>query len=81
MHKIDKFLAKLDAERREKILAVLLQIQSGNLQNLDTKKLRGEASHYRVRVGQCRIKFETKRDEVRIIDVDFKNDNTYKNNL
>lgn len=78
MHKIDKFLAKLDTERRAKVLAVLLQIQSGNLKNLDIKKLKGEASLYRVRVGQCRIKFETARNSINIIDIDFKNDNTYR---
>ena len=77
MHKIDKFLAKLDAERREKIFAVLLQIQSGNFKNLDIKKLKGEISLYRVRVGRCRIKFETTQSGINIIDIDFKNDNTY----
>lgn len=77
MHKIDKFLAKLDTERRVKVLAVLLQIQSGNLKNLDIKKLKGETSHYRVRVGQCRIRFETTKNGINIIDIDFKNDNTY----
>jgi len=77
MHKIDKFLAKLDAKRREKILAVLLQIQSGNFQNLDIKKLKGEASIYRVRAGQCRIKFETTQKGINVTDIDFKNDNTY----
>lgn len=75
--KIDKFLAKLDAERREKILAVLLQIQSGDFKNLDIKKLKDEASFFRIRVGQCRIKFETTKNGTNIIDVGFKNDNTY----
>ena len=77
MHKIDKFLSKLDAERRGKILAVLLQIQSGNFENLDIKKLKGEEPLYRVRVGKCRIKFETTKKGVSIIDIDFRNDNTY----
>jgi mRNA-degrading endonuclease RelE of RelBE toxin-antitoxin system len=78
MHKIDKFLAKLDAERREKILAVLLQIQSGNFENLDIKKLKDFSSTYRIRVGQCRIKFETSKTGINVIDIEFKSDNTYK---
>lgn len=78
MHKIDKFLAKLDTERRAKVLAVLLQIQSGNLKNLDIKKLKGETSLYRVRVGQCRIKFEAIKNGINVIDIDFKNDNNYR---
>jgi mRNA-degrading endonuclease RelE of RelBE toxin-antitoxin system len=76
--KIDKFLAKLDAERQEKVLVVLLQIQSGNFENLDIKKLKSFEQVYRVRVGQCRIKFETSKTGINIIDIDFKNDNTYK---
>ena len=78
MHKIDKFLSKLDAERREKVLTILLQILSGNFKNLDIKKLKGETLHYRVRVGKCRIKFETTKNGINIIDIDFKNDNTYR---
>lgn len=77
MHRIDKFLTKLDAGRREKILATLLLIQSGNIKNLDIKKIKGEVSHYRVRIGQCRIKFEMTQSVINIIDIDFKNDNTY----
>lgn len=77
MHKIDKFLAKLDAKRRKKILTTLLQIQLGNFESLDVKKLKDEVSQYRIRVGQCRIKFETTKDGINIIDIDFRNDNTY----
>lgn len=79
MHKIDKFLAKLDAERREKVLAILLRIQSENFENLDIKKLKGFTQIYRVRVGQCRIKFETVQSSINIINIEFKGDNTYKN--
>lgn len=75
--KIDKFLVKLDAERREKVLAVLLQIRSGDFKNLDIKKLKGEVLRYRVRVGRCRVTFETGQKGINIISIDFKNDNTY----
>lgn len=76
--KIDRFLAKLDAERQEKVLAALLRVRSGNLENLDIKKLKGFVLTYRVRIGQCRITFEKTQIEVTIIDIDFKNDNTYR---
>jgi len=78
MHEIDKFLAKLDVVRREKVLAILLQIQSGNFGNLDIKKLKGFAQIYRVRVGQCRITFETTQSGINIIETEFKSDNTYR---
>ena len=77
MHKIDKFLSKLDMKRREKTLAVLLQIRSGDLQGLDIKKLKGVVSRYRVRVGRCRITFEISRNITKIINIDLRNDNTY----
>ena len=76
--KIDKFLVKLDVARQEKILAVLLQIRSGNFENLDMKKLKGSVLTYRVRVGQCRIKFEATSVGIKIVDIEFKGDNTYK---
>lgn len=76
--KIDKFLSKLDAERQEKVIVALLRMRSGDFGNLDIKKLKGFASTYRVRIGQCRITFEKNHIGVNIIDIDFKNDNTYR---
>lgn len=79
MHKIDKFLAKLDAERREKVLAVLTHIRLGDFRGLNLKKLKEKGSQYRVRVGRVRIIFYMDTDGIRLLGIDFKNDNTYKN--
>lgn len=78
MHKIDKFLAKLDAERREKVLTVILQIRSGDFQGLNLKKLKAVGPRYRVRIGRVRIKFDMDTNGIRLVDIDFRNDNTYK---
>jgi mRNA-degrading endonuclease RelE of RelBE toxin-antitoxin system len=78
MHKIDKFLRKLDKERREKVLVVLLQIRSGDFQGLNLKKLKVSGLLYRVRVGRVRIIFEMDTNGIRLVDIDFRNDNTYK---
>lgn len=78
MHKIDKFLSKLDAERREKVLFVLLQIRSGDFHGLNLRKLKEVGPLYRVRVGRVRIIFEMDTEGIRLVDVDFRNDNTYK---
>ena len=78
MHRIDKFLAKLDPERRARVLEVLLQIQTGDFQGLNLKKLKDSGPLYRVRVGKCRIIFEMDTDGIRLVDIDFKNENTYK---
>lgn len=77
MHRIDKFLTKLDPKLREKILGVLLCIRAGDFKNLDIKKLQGKTSRYRVRVGQCRIIFETTQSDINIISIETRNDNTY----
>lgn len=78
MHKIDKFLVRLDPERREKVLTVLAQIRSGDFQGLNLKKLKASGSLYRVRVGRIRIIFEMDTTGIRLTDIDFRNDNTYK---
>ena len=77
MHKIDKFLSRLDQVQRDKILVVILQIQLGNLENLNIKKLKGEIAHYRVRVGKCRIIFEASQVSFNLISIEFRSDNTY----
>lgn len=79
MHKIDKFIARLDAERREKVLAVLVRVLSGNFQGLNLKKMKEVGPLYRVRIGKVRIIFEMDTNGIRLIDIDFRNDNTYKN--
>ena len=78
MHKIDKFLTKLDPERRAKVLATLLQIRAGDFRGLNLRKLKEVGSLYRVRVGKVRIIFEMDTDGIRPTDIDFRNDNTYK---
>jgi mRNA-degrading endonuclease RelE of RelBE toxin-antitoxin system len=78
MNKIEKFLAKLDAERRGVVLAILLQIRAGDFQGLNLKKLKAVGSLYRVRAGKVRIIFEMDTKGIRVLAIDFRNDNTYK---
>ena len=79
MQKLDKFLGKLDPERREKVLATLIRIHAGDFQGLNLKKLKEVGPLYRVRIGRVRIIFEMDTNGIRLIDIDFRNDNTYKN--
>lgn len=79
MHKIDKFLAKLDPERRERVLAILLRVRSGDFHGLNFRKLKEAGPLYRVRVGKVRIIFAMDTNGIRLVDIDFRNDNTYKN--
>jgi len=79
MRKIDKLLARLDTERREKVLAALEQIYAGDFQGLNLKKLKGVGPLYRVRVGKFRIIFEMDTSGIRLVTIDFRSEDTYKN--
>ena len=78
MHTIDKFLARLDADRRQKVLIVVEHIERGNFSGLDMRKLRGSPDIYRVRVGRVRIKFVMNESGTRIFSIDNRSDNTYR---
>jgi len=78
MQKLDKFLAKLDSERREKILAILIRIHAGDFQGLNLRKLKAVGPLYRVRIGRVRIIFEMDTNGIRLVDIDFRNETTYK---
>jgi hypothetical protein len=77
MNKIEKFLAKLNFDRRANTLELIHKIILGNLQNLDVKKLKGKGEVFRVRSGRIRIFFVKKENGYGIIDVDNRDDNTY----
>lgn len=76
MHKIDKFLARLDAGRRQKVLAIVERINDGDFAGLDMRKLRGSSDIYRVRIGRMRIKFVMNASGTRIFSIDNRGENT-----
>ncbi|MFH1178220.1 MAG: hypothetical protein V1711_00635 [bacterium] len=78
MHKIDKFLARLDAERRRKVFGVIERIGKGDFSGLDMRKLRGSLSVYRVRIGNVRVKFIMSASGIRIFSIDNRGENTYR---
>lgn len=76
--KINKLLKKLSLKKREQIIKVTKKIITGKLDNLDVKKLKNKQNIYRVRVGSLRIIFYMKNSDIRILEIEFKSDNTYK---
>lgn len=77
MDKVNKFVRNLKDDEAVRLLGVIARVRSNQLSGLDIKKLKGEISLYRVRVGRVRIRF-IKTDQRNIItDVGFRNDNTY----
>lgn len=78
MDRVGKFLRKLSKRERRTLLGVIRQIEAGNHETLDCKKLRG--SHFvRVRKGRFRIIFFYNKNGVAMItDVRYRDDATYK---
>jgi mRNA-degrading endonuclease RelE of RelBE toxin-antitoxin system len=78
MHKIDKFLARLDVKLRQKVLNIAGRIKSGNFAGLDMRKLKGPSNIYRVRVGRMRIVFTMDASGVRVLTIDNRAEDTYR---
>ena len=77
MHKIDKFLAKLEEKQRERILLIITRIKSHDFIGLDLKKLKGGFDIYRVRSGQYRILFHLTKEGIYLLGVTNRDDTTY----
>ena len=78
MDKISKFLARLS--RQEFLVAeeVIEQILSGEIAKLDVKKLKGQDYFYRARKGRVRVIFWRKGVNIRIVAIENRNENTYR---
>jgi len=78
MDKADKFTQKLEKHEALRLRDVIKHIRLNHqLSGIDVKKLKGGDEEYRVRMGRVRIRF-LKTDKLNvIIDVGFRNDNTY----
>ena len=78
MHKIDKFLARLDVKLRQKVLAIAERIKNGDFVGLDMRKLKGLSNIYRVRVGRVRIVFAMDASGIRVLNIDNRAEDTYR---
>ena len=77
MDNVQKFIDKLNIREARKVYAAITAIRSGNLTNLDVKKLQGFSNVYRVRVGGVRILFAKLNGLNIVTEVGFRSDNTY----
>jgi mRNA interferase RelE/StbE len=77
MHKVDKFLARIDKKSREKILHAITCIKNNKTSSLDIKKLHGFDSLYRVRIGGYRIVFEINKSVFIILSISKRGETTY----
>ena len=79
MNKIDKFLNKLSSKERGVIDECLKLIKNRNFEGLNFKKLGGLGNLYRIRKDRIRIMFYWEGQNINIVKIDRKNNNTYKN--
>lgn len=77
MDKIEKALQKLNQEERQKLKDILNKIKTGNLAELDLKKLQGREDIFRVRKGKMRIIFCKTRNSIKILSIERRSDTTY----
>lgn len=78
MERIDKILRILHPNERERVMLCVEKILLGDISTLDIKKLKGQEYFYRARVRDLRIIFTKKGNEVRLVSIDRRNDNTYR---
>ncbi len=77
--KITKMLRKLASTNSYwEVRRVIDLILSNDLTGLDIKKLKGHADLFRVRVGRYRIIFREIDEQNMIIDIDKRDDQTYR---
>jgi hypothetical protein len=55
MDRLQKFLAKLNPARREKVISILERLGRGHTEGLDIMSLKGMPGHFRVRTGDIHI--------------------------
>ncbi len=79
MDKIAKALKKFSPKEREEIKEILLKLKNNSLNRFDIKKLKGSDDIFRIRKGDIRIIYKIdKNDNLFILAVERRSDNTYK---
>ncbi len=78
MDKIGKALQKFNAKEKRQIEFVLKKLRSKKNQGLDIKKLKGRNDIFRVRKGDLRIIYRFERNDIFILAIDRRREDTYK---
>ena len=73
-----KFLRKLSGKEEQRAMAARSKVLANDLSGLDVKKLSGWDYYYRVRVGRIRIIFESIDGKNQIIQITWRDDQTYR---
>jgi mRNA-degrading endonuclease RelE of RelBE toxin-antitoxin system len=79
MDKIQKLLRKLKEKEREAFLLLMLQLKQDYKQVPGVRKLTGTKGLYRVRLGGYRLIFKVTRNDIEIVKISKRDEQTYKN--
>ncbi len=75
--RITKALKKLTPREQKDFKKILLDIQNNRFGEYDVKRLVGKSDIFRIRKGRYRIIFHAKGDQISILTLEKRNDNTY----
>jgi len=78
MPALRKFLSRFNKEERTILEALIEKIISLNWHGLDIKKLQGYDDIFRLRKGKLRIIFYKRKAGISIINIERRNEGTYK---
>jgi len=78
MDKIQKALEKLSSKERQKIKSALERLHHKQIQGLDIKKLKDRSDIFRLRLDNLRVIYQELNDEIIILQISRRNENTYK---
>lgn len=77
MDKITKALQKLTLKEREQVKRMLKCLNSLEFEGLDIKKLKSRNDIFRIRKGDIRIIYQTKKEKIFILAIERRNEKTY----
>ena len=78
MPTLHKLLSKFNKKEAAILITLIDKIISLDWRGLDIKKLQGYEDFFRLRNGKIRIVFVKGKKIVRIIDIGYRNEKTYK---
>lgn len=81
MDKIEKALKSLTSQERKKLKDILAQVDEGDFQNLDLKKIKERTDIYRVRKKSIRIIFrKAQSNSIKVLTIEQRSSKAYKKN-
>ena len=79
MDKLQKTLAKISDKEAIFVEEILLRVKSRNYLGLNLIKLKGSKDSFRVKAGRLRAIFSMNSDGIKLIDVGYRSEKTYRN--